>query len=112
MNNTRVAVSDVPSQPAFPCPSAAACLQHCESTTECGFVVFRELWEPTVGDGSCVGAKNNETCCYPGPLRSSYPLAVYPGGTATYGFVAAVVRYAPPPAPAPPPPLRAPTLNG
>ena len=108
MNNTRVAVNDVPSLPAFPCPSADACLKHCEANSSCGFIVFREQWEPSVGDGSCVGAVHNESCCYPGPMQHSYPLA-HNGAAATAGFVAAIVRYAPSP---PPPPLRAPTLNG
>ena len=108
LNNTRIAVGDVHDMPAFPCVSAAVCLQHCEREAACGFIVFREQWEPVVGDFSCAGAKNNESCCYPGPMRSNYPLAVYPD-RATLGFIAAVVRYAPAP---PPPPLRAPTLNG
>lgn len=108
MNNTRVAVNDVPSMPAFPCPSAEACLRHCHDTQTCGFMVFREAWEPTVGDGSCVGAINNQSCCYPGPIQANYPLA-HNGAFATVGFIAAIVRYAPPP---PPPPLRAATLNG
>ena len=108
LNNTRVALNDVPSMPAFPCPSPQTCLKHCEADARCGFIVFREQYEPQVGDASCPGAKNNQSCCYPGPLRADYPLTA-PGGFATYGFVAAIVRYAPPP---PPPPLRAKTLNG
>jgi hypothetical protein len=108
MNNTRVAVSDVPSMPAFPCPSAEACLKHCHDTQTCGFIVFREAWESTVGDGACVGAIDNQSCCYPGPIQADYPLAQH-GAFATIGFIAAIVRYAPAP---PPPPLRAKTLNG
>eukprot|EP01052_Picozoa_sp_SAG31_P007533 SAG31_NODE_359_length_17032_cov_11.017894_17_plen_634_part_00 len=108
MNNTRVAVNDVPSMPAFPCPSAEACLKHCHDTQTCGFMVFREAWEPTVGDSACVGAINNQSCCYPGPIQANYPLAQN-GAFATVGFIAAIVRYAPQP---PPPPLRAATLNG
>ena len=64
---------------------------------------------PCIGVGSCASAKNNDSCCYPGPMQPTYPLAVYPSDRATLGFIAAVVRYA---APTPPPPLRAPTLNG
>ena len=46
LNNTRVAVSDTPAMPAFPCPSAAACLQHCERDTDCGFMVFASSGSP------------------------------------------------------------------
>ena len=93
LNNTRIAVADVPAMPAFPCPSAEACLAHCEATASCGFITFRELYEPTVGDGSCAGATHNQSCCYPGPIQTTYPLGTF----AFYGFVAAIVRYAPPP---------------
>jgi hypothetical protein len=93
MNNTRLAVSDM--VPGLVLDNVSACVQHCENTPTCGGIVFREAWEPVVGNNNCPGALKTDSCCYPAPLLSHYPLT----GNATceppntcLGFIAAIVR--------------------
>jgi hypothetical protein len=112
MNNTRLAVTDLPSMPGFVSPTPATCLAHCVAdATGCGGIVYRTHREPIKVAG-CEGMKPTDGgCCYPAPILSDYKVTHHPG-FATLGFISAVVRYAPPPPPPPPPPLRSSTLNG
>ena len=120
MNNTRITYSNKSNPRTFVSPSAEDCLARCVNDTQCGAIVFAEAHahEPTPaprsGPGSeptpspraagCAGQRPGiDGCCYLVPPLPHYQI-VPTGKPATYGFVAAVVRYgAPAPAPAPPP---------
>ena len=92
MNNTRL---DFPGSSPAPVAAATAeeCLAHCVADPLCGGVTFRTAYEPLPVFGC--NSQSGSPCCFPAPLLDSYQV-IGPGGPATFGFVAAVVRYAPP----------------
>lgn len=107
MNNTRLDYT-APPLPSFISSSPEQCLAFCMNETNCGGIVFGYSYEPIpVG---CIGKLPTDGCCYPAPLSSSYQV-IGPGGPVTYGFVSAIVRYAPPSPPEGIPPTWQPNYN-
>ena len=96
-NNTRLDYTAVSPTP-FICASPEICLAYCVANSSCGGITYREPYEPLPVFG-CENKKPNDGCCYPAPLLDDYQV-IGPGGPATFGFVASIVRYGPP---APPP---------
>jgi len=72
-------------------------------------MTFREAYEPLPVFG-CEGKSPSDGCCYPAPILNSYQV-IGPDQPATYGFVSAIVRYAPPMPPTGIPPSWEPTYE-
>ena len=105
-NNTRLDYTAAAPTP-FVSASPAACLAHCVADAACGGMTYQTAYEPLPVFG-CPGKAPGDGCCYPAPLLYDYQV-IGPGGPASLGFVAAVVRYGPPAPPAGVPAAWAPT---
>ena len=92
MNNTRLDFTAA-SPPAIAAATAEECLAWCVAEPTCGGVTFRTAYEPLPVFGC--NSQSGSPCCFPAPLLDDYQV-IGPGGHATFGFVAAVVRYGPP----------------
>ena len=108
MNNTRLDYVAAGATP-FIVATPELCLSQCVSDTTCGGITFRAPYEPLPVFG-CENKKPEDGCCYPAPLLDDYQV-IGPGGPASFGFVAAVVRFGPPAPPAGVPPAWAPTYE-
>ena len=108
MNNTRLDYTA--SEPApFATSSPAQCLALCQNTSTCGGMTWVAPYEPLPVNG-CEGKAPGDGCCHFAPLLDTYQV-IGPGGHASYGFVAAIVRYGPPAPPRGIPPSWQPTYN-
>jgi hypothetical protein len=107
-NNTRLDYP-VPQPTAFVTATPELCLDMCRNESTCGGITWQAPYEP-LPVGGCPGKDPSDGCCYPAPLLYDYQV-IGPGGKATFGFVAAIVRYGPPSPPAAVPPSWEPTYE-
>ena len=93
MNNTRLDFSAAAPAP-FPTATAELCRAVCVNDTACGAITFVAPYQPLPVDG-CEGKAPSDGCCHPVPILDTYQV-IGPGGHASFGFIAAILRYGPP----------------